>query len=321
MISVPVVSVSIITYNHEKFIAKAIESVLNQKTDFDYEIIIGDDCSTDGTRKIIEEYRRRHPDKIQLILHPRRYKGIPGRLNNITNIYACRGKYTAMLDGDDYWVNDNKLQIQVDFLERNNEYVAIANDALKVNIKNEFIGKYYSGKHAILKEDNSFTQEDVLKAGWCLTQTSSLLFRNKMFKEFPGWFWNIISADYVLLLLLSKYGNIKYLREPYTAYRIHDGSFTAMHYLSRKILGLKIKELQLVRKLFLPYRPNVLLFRNIRASATLNKRIATFKYGYASCIRREENFWSAIVYLVKESFSNFSFVYFFEKAVQNLKTD
>jgi len=96
----PLVSVSIITYNHKRFIQTALDSVLAQKADFKYEIIVGDDISKDGTQDILREYQEMLPDKIHLILHPRDYDRIPGRVNNITNIYACRGKYIAILDGD-----------------------------------------------------------------------------------------------------------------------------------------------------------------------------------------------------------------------------
>ena len=116
--ALPAVSVSIITYNQRELIGRAIDSVLMQEVDFPYEIIIGDDCSDDGTQEMIEAYRRQHPDKIQLILHPRRYTDeVPGRTNNTTNLLNCRGKYTAMLDGDDYWTDAGKLQRQYDRLE------------------------------------------------------------------------------------------------------------------------------------------------------------------------------------------------------------
>jgi len=315
----PKVSVSIITYNHEKYIGKAIDSVLEQQTDFDYEIIIGDDCSTDSTKKILQEYQNKHPKKIQLILHPQRYKGIPGRLNNITNLYACRGKYVAMLDGDDYWLDTGKLQSQVDFMDSHKDYVAVSNDAIKVNTHNKFIGGYYSDTHSILKEDASLSHKHVLQAGWCLTQTSSLLFRNKILGDFPDWFWNIVSADYGLILLLSKHGNIKYFKKARTAYRIHQDSFTAKHYVSKDMLLKKVRELQLLRKLFLPYKSSIGLLKNLQTASTLNRRISMFKYGYASCIRREGNQMAAIRYLIKSSFSNFSFIYFFGLSYKKLR--
>lgn len=315
----PTVSVSIITYNHEKYIAQAIESVLAQRTDFNFEIIIGDEFSTDTTRKILEAYQQKYPDIISLILHPRRYPGVPGRLNNITNIYACRGKYVALLDGDDFWTDSGKLQLQVDFMNEHENYVAVASDAKIVTQDSSFTGGYYSGGHKILKTDTSFTQENVLQQGWCLTQTSSLLFRNKIFGEFPDWFWSIVSADYGLIVLLSQYGKIKYYKKAYTAYRIHGDSFTAKHFLSKKTMGLKVKELQLLRKLYLPYGFNKSLLKHLRLSNTLNKRISMFKHGYASRIEQEGNPVTAFAYLTKASLPDFSFVYFFNKIVLKIR--
>ena len=115
----PLVSVHMITYNHEKYIAQAIESALMQKTNFDYEIVIGEDCSTDKTRKIVDTYAKKYPDKIKLILNEKNIGMIP---NFIKTLNMCRGKYIAMLEGDDYWTDPYKLQKQVDFLETNPDY-------------------------------------------------------------------------------------------------------------------------------------------------------------------------------------------------------
>ena len=108
------VSVHMITYNHEKFIAQAIESALMQQVDFDYEIVIGEDCSTDRTREIVVAYQQRHPDKIRLLLHE---QNVGVSLNDIRVYRACRGEYVAWLEGDDYWTSPHKLQKQADFLD------------------------------------------------------------------------------------------------------------------------------------------------------------------------------------------------------------
>ena len=108
------VSVFMITYNHEKYIAEALDSILMQKTDFDFDIVIGEDCSTDATRRIVLEYSRKYPDKIKLLLHNVNV----GFISNMMYVLeACTGKYVAMCEGDDYWTDPFKLQKQVDFLE------------------------------------------------------------------------------------------------------------------------------------------------------------------------------------------------------------
>lgn len=114
-----IVSVLMITYNHENFIREAIEGVLMQKTDFPVELIIGEDCSTDSTRKICLEYKAKYPDKIRLLL-PEFNLGV--MRNFIETMQAATGKYIALCEGDDYWTDQYKLQKQVDFLEANSDY-------------------------------------------------------------------------------------------------------------------------------------------------------------------------------------------------------
>lgn len=116
----PLVSVWMITYNQEKYIAQAIESVLMQKTTFDFEIVIGEDCSTDDTRKIVKQYQLKNPQKINAI-----YQSINVGARRNAYEFAlpqCRGRYIACLEGDDYWTDPDKLQKQVDFLESNQTF-------------------------------------------------------------------------------------------------------------------------------------------------------------------------------------------------------
>ncbi len=220
----PLVSVSIITYNHKDFIADAIESVLMQEVDFEYEIIIGDDFSNDGTQEIIKAYQENYPNKIQLILHPRDYDCVPGRINNITNIYACRGKYIAMLDGDDSWISTDKLQKQVDFLEENKDFVLSFHEMLLCYTNGKIT--FSSSRFPNFKNEKTvFYHEDVTE-GWFI-QTSSLIFRNHLIGEFPEWFWEIYSADYTIQLLATRYGKIKYFPELRARRNYHPNSFTA----------------------------------------------------------------------------------------------
>src|SRR5690606_24113344 len=121
-------SVCIQTYNHAPYIAQALDSVLMQETDFDFEILLGEDESTDGTREICQEYARQHPDKIRLFLNSREnviyINGRPtGRWNFMNNLRHVRGEYVALLDGDDYWTDPRKLQKQVDVLDASPELV------------------------------------------------------------------------------------------------------------------------------------------------------------------------------------------------------
>jgi glycosyltransferase involved in cell wall biosynthesis len=114
----PLVSIGMVTYNHAPYIAQAIEGVLQQQTNFPFELVIGEDCSPDGTREIVSEYHKKHPDIIRLIMSD---ENIGGLRNFLRIVYACQGKYLAFCEGDDYWHHPNKLQKQVDYLEHHPE--------------------------------------------------------------------------------------------------------------------------------------------------------------------------------------------------------
>lgn len=109
-------SVVMTTYNHERYIAQAIESVLRQQTSFRIEIVVGEDCSSDRTRAIVEDYQRMYPEAIRLVTSE---ENVGWRRNYRRSIAAARGKYIALLDGDDYYTHRKKLQLQVDLLEAN----------------------------------------------------------------------------------------------------------------------------------------------------------------------------------------------------------
>src|SRR5262245_48980818 len=108
------VSICMITYNHGKFIARAIEGIMNQQTKYDFELVIGEDSSTDDTRAVCESYVAKYPGKIKLLPSDKRY----GMVSNLIRVLEeCKGKYIAICEGDDYWTHKSKLQKQVDFFE------------------------------------------------------------------------------------------------------------------------------------------------------------------------------------------------------------
>ena len=244
--AVPKVSVSIITYNHRNYIARAIDSVLRQQVDFPYEIIIGDDCSTDGTQAILRDYQQKYPDIIQLILHPTRYRGVAGRLNNVTNLYACRGQYIAMLDGDDYWISVDKLAKQVSFLDRHPDYAITFHDTLFVSDDESFSPYNQSETLDMLTPGATYTYRDVVE-GWFI-QTSTLLYRNHLIGEFPKWFWHVYSADYAIQLLVARHGKIKYLEHIKGARLISNQSFTVMYNTTLAHNRLRIDEFKIFRR-------------------------------------------------------------------------
>jgi glycosyltransferase involved in cell wall biosynthesis len=317
--TVPKVSVSIITYNHRQFIARALDSVLSQKRNFEIEIIVGDDFSTDGTQDILKRYQQEYPDIIHLILHPKHNPGIPGRTNNITNIYACRGKYVAMLDGDDYWTDDHKLQSQVDFLDGDDTHSIIGHTAERVTPLGEGLGTYWK-YGAITEKAGSYTLDDILDIGWCFAQTSTLMFRNQLFAEFPEWFREVVSADFVLLLLLARHGDLKYVTRPMTGYTVHDNSFMAKHYRSRKYMSLKINELRLLKNIFLSGNDTDFVKKRKKRVKGLNKMIASYKYAYSRSLHREKKYFSGLAYLFRGMFSDSSLPFFASGALRNLRS-
>ena len=121
----PLVSVKMLTYNHAPYIAKSIECTLAQKTNFPFELVIGEDFSTDGTREIVFDYAKRFPDIITVIISN---ENVGTKKNSIRTNNALNGKYIAWCEGDDYWHCDDKLQKQVDFLEEHSEYGLVCSD-------------------------------------------------------------------------------------------------------------------------------------------------------------------------------------------------
>ena len=227
----PDVSVSIITYNQRDLIGRAIDSVLAQEVNFTYEIIIGDDCSDDGTQHVLREYQRRHPDKIQLILHPRRYPDeVPGRTNNTTNLLNCRGKYTAMLDGDDYWTSRSKLQRQYDRMEAHRELSMCLHDARLVyevpsahnrpTLKSQLVGTPLSGL---------YTHEDIAMRNRLSPFVGSMMYRTACLGQLPDWFYEVVAADFALFLHLSSRGKVYYDTSPDVVYSITSRSFQRIY--------------------------------------------------------------------------------------------
>lgn len=208
------VSVSMITYNHEKFIAEAIEGVVMQKTNFPFELVIGEDLSTDNTRAICVEYQKKYPDIIRLRLNNPN-QGM--MLNWINNIESGQGKYIALCDGDDYWTDPYKLQKQVDFMEANPDFAMCSHKVhtLMCGVMDENIEM----------DRDVLTTEDIIKKDWGLL-TASIFFRKDAHKV-PDWYYTVKNGDYALQLIVSLSGKIKFLPEYMAVYRQHLGGMSS----------------------------------------------------------------------------------------------
>jgi glycosyltransferase involved in cell wall biosynthesis len=134
----PLASVQMLTYNHEPYIGRAIEGVMNQKTDFPFELVIGEDCSTDKTRQLVFGYQGKYPEVINVITS---HNNVGMFQNCLRTEKACRGKYIAYCEGDDYWHQTLKLQMQVDFLESHPDYGMVHSNAHFFSVKNKKLQK------------------------------------------------------------------------------------------------------------------------------------------------------------------------------------
>lgn len=222
---VPVVSVCCITFNHSEFIRACLDGFLSQETNFQFEIIINDDCSTDGTKEIILEYASKHPGIIVPVFHrENKYsQGIRGMFINYV-FPKARGKYIAMCEGDDYWTDPLKLQKQFDFLENNPSYGMIAGGFIARDIQQGtdeiVIEKYSDTKNAIPLPGFDITFER-MKHHW-LTKTLTVFFKKELLNlEILNKYQYL--RDVHISYHLLKAGKGYYLKEVLGVYHIHSG--------------------------------------------------------------------------------------------------
>lgn len=204
------VSVFLTTYNHAPYIATSIESALNQKTNFDYEILIGEDCSTDGTRDIVKHYEKLHPNKIRAIYHE---KNVGGHHNVDTLIHAAKGQYLAWLEGDDYWTDPQKLQKQADVLDTHPEIMISTHNTDIVNEDGKFIRRMFHRKHP----DRITTIKKLIMDNYI--QTPSCMFRHGIADITPPWIHSLGLGDWPRHLLLAQHGHIHYMTDVMACYR------------------------------------------------------------------------------------------------------
>jgi len=210
----PTVSIFSMVYNHEKYIEQCLNSFLMQKTLFDFEIVIGEDFSSDRSREILLDFQNKYPGKFKLLLHPHNIGAVQ---NQKLTLNACTGKYIAICEGDDYWTDPLKLQKQVDFLEANEAYSMCFHrtDELLIDRTIQKSLTTYSEKA------NRFFEIDDLAKGNFI-HTPSVVFKNNLI-EFPKWMSLVSVGDYPLWMLLASRGRIGYLGESMAHYRVGVG--------------------------------------------------------------------------------------------------
>ncbi len=236
-------SVCMISYNQELFIAEAIESVVHQKTKFRFELVISDDCSTDSTPLIIQSYKQQYPELIRVIPRPENLGVVS---NFLQTIRECKSKYVAFLEGDDYWTDDHKLQKQVDLLEGASD-IAVCFHPVK--IKNQRTGKLIKTNASGFRRIT--TTKDILKRNYI--QTSSVVFRNLNKGIFPDWIASLSMGDWPVHILNSLHGDIYCLPETMGVYRIHGASEWSRNLSS---ISGKIKTTEKKLELFMVLKQN-----------------------------------------------------------------
>ncbi|MCB9042756.1 MAG: glycosyltransferase [Chitinophagales bacterium] len=218
----PIISICITAYNHEKFIAQAINSIISQQTTYSYEIIIGVDPSNDNTLEICTKYQLKHPDIIKILINSNKdkiylYGKASGRFNFLNNLTQAKGKYIALLDGDDFWIDNNKIQTQLDFLEKNEHYVVCWHQANKINSEGKYISTF---------PDKTRMQSEKIMSNLYVSNfipTGSTVFRNGLLDFSTSWFKYTPYIDWSMHIMLLNLGKGHFFDIPMSAYRIHEG--------------------------------------------------------------------------------------------------
>ena len=238
----PMVSICLITYNQEKYIDECIKGALAQKAEFPIEIVVGDDCSKDSTSKKLEAYAIQHPDVIK---YNKRDANLGMHKNWVKTIKECTGKYIALLEGDDFWSDPEKLSKQVKLMEENPDAALCFTNAWIEN-ETDLIADDVYVMHR-LSHKTEFTLEEFLQSNPIPTCTT--LYRNGLFDEFPLQFYESPYADWIVHLLNARHGRILYLSDITSNYRYHSaGVFGKSSEIDR--INRMMKCYQLISEIF-----------------------------------------------------------------------
>lgn len=211
------VSIIMLAYNHGKFIEQAILSILEQDVDFNYELLIGEDCSTDNTREVVDKYQKMYPDIIKVIKHD---KNIGARRNENLLLRKCVGQYIAMLEGDDYWICPNKLKFQAEFLDTHPEYIGVAHNVKNVGERGEKLPYELEGFH--WEKEHIYTKQNALNfeiighvSGWMHRNIWKTLPKKELIKIERC----KVNGDQKLSVILGLKGDVRYFEDVWSVYR------------------------------------------------------------------------------------------------------
>ena len=266
------VSVLCVTYNHERYIARALDSFLAQEVDFPYEIIIADDCSTDNTLNILRSYATKFPETIRVLSSNRNLGAME---NGKRAISAGRGKYFSMCDGDDYFIDTKKLKISHDFMESDESFSMVFTPALVVD---ESTGKEKIRNRYYQHEINLIDLNWILKKGGGFFPTCTSFYRSSVFSNMPKWFYQHSTGDYPCAILAILKGRIGYVDEVTGCYWKNTNSLSNKYY-DDKSIGKEV--------VFGKYKINLLFIENmfkdgVMDSRTMESLVAKEDYVYHS---------------------------------------
>ena len=232
------VSVCVQAYNHEKFIRECLESILSQKTDFPFEVLISEDHSKDKTREICLEFAEKYPTRIRLFLHSRanniKVLKIPtGNFTSLYNFFKAEGKYIALCEGDDLWCDDFKLQKQFDFMESNPQYSVCYHNYRILKSDGQILE--LSPEANPLKADLT---KKVLVNSFVHPAPLTIFFKNILHKDIPKEIVDVTAMDVFLCSLLGQIGPGKFLEEiKPSLYRIHNGGLWSAMAIEPKLFS------------------------------------------------------------------------------------
>ena len=279
------VSVCLITYNHESYLRRAIESILAQEVDFKYEIIIAEDCSQDGTRNICEEYKEKYPDLVKLILQEQNV----GLIRNYVSLMnQASGKYIAVCSGDDYWCDTKKLQKQINFLQDNLDYSMCFTNAYE---ESNFSWEGYKKEIFSNIEDREYKGNEIILE-WIIP-ASSVVFRNKLIDFTFLLNSKFYAEDLVQYLKLNEFGKLRGMSDITTVYTRHENAITGHITSNREVvlekyvknlhsidIELSYKYHKLIKKdlSIVYYKEAIYSYKNVKS---IKK---TFKYTFLSLL-------------------------------------
>ena len=248
----PLVSVHMITYNHESYIRQAIEGVMMQQTDFEFELIIGEDCSQDKTREICFEYQKKNPDKIRVLWWHENVSQLGGNAGRVSA--RCRGKFVAFCEGDDYWIDPLKLQKQVDVMRQHPEIGLCFAKAQCLRQKDGLIKAHpYRFKGVVhgqsfllaltlgvpMEETRALLSTDMIRTPTAMIRVSSLqAVRGKHIDVFS---WKLLIGDTTLWGTIATRADVYFLDDEVATYRIHTGGLTSCRQQEVRFDGLVVR--------------------------------------------------------------------------------